>query len=213
MGSRLRAQSPSSVNKTSQWQLAWVFRHAHSTPRCGYKRRARANSQQFFAEEPRLCAPVCARSLTGGNAYLRRPRGQLHASASVPRVPSDREKNSWQWDVSGEPNKSTWASPKLLQISWSTSGWSRHSPGRAGWCESSSAARLCSPGTWTARSDLRCFWLQRRRWQASFDMRRERRPPWWLMYATVTVLSVQTSTCFSCSSVLKRRRASHTASN
>ncbi len=33
------------------------------------------------------------------------------------------------------------------------------------------------------------------------------------MYATVTVLSVRTSTCLSCSSVLKRRRASHTASN
>ncbi len=58
MGSRRRAQSPSSVNKTSQWQLACVFRHAHSAPRCGYKRRARANAHQFFAEEPRLCAPA-----------------------------------------------------------------------------------------------------------------------------------------------------------
>ncbi len=45
------------------------------------------------------------------------------------------------------------------------------------------------------------------------DMRRERRPPWWLMYATVAVLSVRTSTCLSCSSVLKQRRASQTASN
>ncbi len=45
------------------------------------------------------------------------------------------------------------------------------------------------------------------------ELRRERRPPWWLMYATVAVLSVRTSTCFSCSSVLKWRRASHTASN
>ncbi len=34
---------------------------------------------------------VCARMLTGGDAYLRRPRGQLCASASVPSVPSDRE--------------------------------------------------------------------------------------------------------------------------
>ncbi len=61
MGSRRRAQSPSSVNKTSQWQLACVFRHAHPAPRCGYKRRARANAQQFFAEEPRLCAPAVQR--------------------------------------------------------------------------------------------------------------------------------------------------------
>ncbi len=54
MGSRRRAQSPSSVNKTSQWQLACVFRHAHSAPRCGYKRRARANAHQLFASEPSL---------------------------------------------------------------------------------------------------------------------------------------------------------------
>ncbi len=44
-------------------------------------------------------------------------------------------------------------------------------------------------------------------------MRRERRPSWWLIYAMVAVLSVRTSTCLSCSSDLKRRRASHTASN
>ncbi len=48
MGSHPRAQSPSSVNKTSQWQLACVFRHAHPAPRWGYKRRAHANAQQFF---------------------------------------------------------------------------------------------------------------------------------------------------------------------
>ncbi len=54
MGSRRRAQSPSSVNKTSQWQLACVFRHVHPAPRCGYKGRARANAQQLFASEPSL---------------------------------------------------------------------------------------------------------------------------------------------------------------
>ncbi len=47
MGSRPRAQSPSSVNKTSQWQLACVFCHVHPALRCGYKRRARANAQQL----------------------------------------------------------------------------------------------------------------------------------------------------------------------
>ncbi len=61
MGSRSRAQSSSSVNKTSQWQLACVFRHAHPAPQRGYKRRARANAHQFFAEEPRLCAPAVQR--------------------------------------------------------------------------------------------------------------------------------------------------------
>ncbi len=49
MGSRRRAQSPSSVNKTSQWRLACVFRHVHPAPRCGYKGRARANAQQLFS--------------------------------------------------------------------------------------------------------------------------------------------------------------------
>ncbi len=29
-------------------------------------------------------------------------------------------------------------------------------------------------------------------------VRWERRPPWWLMYTTLVVLSVQTSTCLSC---------------
>ncbi len=61
MGSRPGAQSPLSVNKTSQWQLACVFCYAHPTPQCRYKRRANANAHQFFAEEPRLCAPAVQR--------------------------------------------------------------------------------------------------------------------------------------------------------
>ncbi len=66
---------------------------------------------------------VCASRLTGGNAYLRKARGQLCASASVPRGPSVREKYSWQWEDSGEANRSTWASPNRLQISRIVSGW------------------------------------------------------------------------------------------
>ncbi len=50
---------------------------------------------------------VCASRLTGGNAYLHKARGQLCASASVPRGPSVREKYSWQWEDSGELNRST----------------------------------------------------------------------------------------------------------
>ncbi len=63
MGSRPRAQSPSSVNKTSQWQLAWVFRRRAKRRKKERraKRRARANAKQFFAEEPRLCAPAIQR--------------------------------------------------------------------------------------------------------------------------------------------------------
>ncbi len=57
---------------------------------------------------------VCASRLTGGNAYLHKARGQLCASASVPRGPSVREKYSWQWEDSGEANRSTWASPNWL---------------------------------------------------------------------------------------------------
>ncbi len=40
MGSRPRAQSPLSVNKTSQWQLACVLCPVHPTPQRGYKRRS-----------------------------------------------------------------------------------------------------------------------------------------------------------------------------
>ncbi len=85
MGSRRRAQSPSSVNKTSQWRLACVFRHADPASRCGYKRRARANAQQLFASEPSLAnlQSVCKARLTA--LVLRRVSGGccpvLHSSA------------------------------------------------------------------------------------------------------------------------------------
>ncbi len=52
-------------------------------------------------------------------------------------------------------------------------GWSLHSPGSAA-RDSSMAAWLNTPGMWMAGSDLRYFWPQRRRWQASCDMRQER---------------------------------------
>ncbi len=75
MGSRRRAQSPSSVNKKSQCRLACVFRHAHPAPRCGYKGRARANTQQLFASEPSLAnlQSVCKARLTA--LVLRRVSG------------------------------------------------------------------------------------------------------------------------------------------
>ncbi len=90
-------------------------------------------------------------------------------------------------------------------------GCSRHSPGSAA-RESSLATQLSTPGTWMARSDLRCFWLQRR-WRASCDMRRERRPPLQLMFAMVAVLSVRTSTCLPCNGPFRRLRTRGTASN
>ncbi len=154
---------------------------------------------------------VCASRLTGGNTYLRKARGQLCASASVPRRPSVREKYSWQWEDSGEANRSTLASPNRLQISRIVSGWSRHSPGNVSCRESASAARLSCPGMWTARSDLNCVWLQRRRWRASCDMRCDRIPPSRLIYETAAVLSVRTSTCLPNSSGRNCRKAKCTA--
>ncbi len=156
---------------------------------------------------------VCASRLTGGNAYLHRARGQLCASASVPREPSVREKNHWQWEDSREANRSTWASPNRLQISRIVSGWSRHSPGKVSCRESTSAARLSTPGMWTARSDLSHVWLQRRRWRASCDMRRDRIPPIRLIYDTAAVLSVRTNTCLPNSSGRNCRKARCTASS
>ncbi len=76
MGSRRRAQSRSSVNKTSQWRLACVFRHAHPAPWCGYKRRACANAQQLFASEPSHCkSPECLQYKTHKALVLRRVSG------------------------------------------------------------------------------------------------------------------------------------------
>ncbi len=143
---------------------------------------------------------VCASRLTGGNVYLRKAWGQLCASASMPRGPSVREKYSWQWEDSWEANRSTWASPNRLQISRIVSGWSRHSPGNVSCRESASAARLSFPRMWTACSDLKCVWLQRKRWRANCDMRCDRIPPNRLMYETAAVLSVRTSTCLPNSS-------------
>ncbi len=154
---------------------------------------------------------VCASRLTGGNAYLRKAQGQLCTSASLPRGPLVREKYSWQWEDSGEANRSTWAYPNRLQISQIISGWSRHSLGNVSCRESASAAWLSFPGMWTARSDLNCMWLQRRRWRASCDMRCDRIPPSRLMYETAAVLSVQTSTCLPNSSGMNCRRARCTA--
>ncbi len=153
---------------------------------------------------------VCARRLTGGNAYLRKARGQLCASASVPREPSVREKYSWQWEDLGEANMCTWASPNRLQISRIISGWSRHSTWNVSCHESVSAARLSCSGMWTARSDLNWIWLQRRRWRASCDMRCDRIPPSRLMYETA-VLSVRTSMCLPNSSGRNCRKAKCTA--
>ncbi len=63
-----------SVNKTSQWQLVCVFRHAHPALRCGYKRRARANAQQLFASE--LSLPQISRVSAKQSALvLRRVSG------------------------------------------------------------------------------------------------------------------------------------------
>ncbi len=154
---------------------------------------------------------VCASRLTGGNAYLRKARGQLCASASVPRGPSVREKYSWQWEDSGEANRSTWPSPNRLQIIRIISGWSRHSPGNVSCCESASAARLSCPRMWTACSDLNCVWLQRRRWRAGCDIRCDRIPPSRLIYETAAVLSVRTSTCLPNSSGRNCRKAKCTA--
>ncbi len=51
------------------------------------------------------------------------------------------------------------------------------------------------------------------RWRASCDMRWECRPPCRLMYATVAVLSVRTSTCLPHKRLLRRFKARCTASD
>ncbi len=72
--------------------------------------------------------------------------------------------------------------------------------------------RLLHPAA-ADHSDLRCFRLQRRRWRASCDMRRERRPPCRLMYAMVAVLSVRTSMYSPRKCLLRQFKARCTASN
>ncbi len=115
---------------------------------------------------------VCARMLTGGERIL----------AGAPRPAECQCIPCRVFPRSGSKQLAM----RSLSISWAVWGWSLHSPGSAA-RDSSSVARLSKPGMWMARSDLRCFWLHRRRWRASCDMRRKPRPPYRLMYATVTV--------------------------
>ncbi len=81
--------------------------------------------------------------------------------------------------------------PELPRIDSRSAGSSRDGVAtlRGTWScrESASAARLSCPGMWTARSDLNCVWLQRRRWRASCDMRCDRIPPSRLIYETAAV--------------------------
>ncbi len=81
-GISLRAQSPSSVNKTSQWLLAFVFRHAHPAPQRWYKRRVCLNAHQFSQPRP----------YSGGTATM--------ATGRYISVPSFRERGlHYNWDV------------------------------------------------------------------------------------------------------------------
>ncbi len=101
---------------------------------------------------------VCARRLTGGNAYLQRPRGQLCVSASVPSVPPSGSKTTDSEKSLGTQTGLPVRVRKHLQISLTIWGWSLHSPGSAA-SDSSLAARLSKPGMWMARTDLRCLGL------------------------------------------------------
>ncbi len=76
---------------------------------------------------------VCASRLTGGNAYLRKARGQLCASASVPRGPSFREKYSWHLREERHRGRARlWAAPRSekLIVCWPPARCSRL-PGQA----------------------------------------------------------------------------------
>ncbi len=66
MGSRPRAQSPSSVNKTSQWQLACIFHHTHPPRSAGIKGE-RMQTHTSFSLKSRDCVP---RSYSGSTATM-----------------------------------------------------------------------------------------------------------------------------------------------
>ncbi len=83
MGSRPRAQSPSSVNKTNQWQLACMFRHAHpawkeSTCKCTTAFR--------FGAEPFRESPECLQK-DNGVGVTARQRRLLSSARSADGVP------------------------------------------------------------------------------------------------------------------------------
>ncbi len=69
----------------------------------------------------------------------------------MPSAASDREQNHWRWPVSGDANRSTWATPNQLDRLGMHSGEVLF--------ELVKAALLNTPGMWMAWSDLRCFWM------------------------------------------------------
>ncbi len=76
----------------------------------------RRDQQDLLLVLPDFAQCLCEQA-HWGNAYLHRARGQLCASASVPRVALGQGENHWQWEDSREANRSTWASPNRLQNS------------------------------------------------------------------------------------------------
>ncbi len=101
---------------------------------------------------------VCASRLTGGNAYLRKARGQLCASASVSRGPSVREKYSWQWEDSGKQT----GLPELPRINSRSARSSRDGVAtlRGMWA----VERACRPHDWASTSQFHWHFLLSQRW-------------------------------------------------
>ncbi len=80
----------------------------------------RRDQQDLLLVLPDFAQCLCEQA-HWGNAYLHRDRGQLCASASVPRVPSVREKTTG----SGRTREKQTGLPELLRIDSKSAGSSR----------------------------------------------------------------------------------------
>ncbi len=116
-----------------------------------------------------------------GKAY-RRSLGHICTIASSPSgVGWTREYQMGHCAVSWVAKRSTWAWPNTLQICFTASGWSIHSPGLCPCLDRMSAPILRCPGIYSTLNERSFPWAHTRIWRASVYKGCERRPPWWLI--------------------------------
>ncbi len=132
----------------------------------------------------------------------------IYPRASIPRESPwlFRENHRLQWADSAIENRSIFAIPNCPHISFTTSGWRRHSPGRGPVRDSGSAAFFATPGMYTALIDRSFSDDQESSFFVSWRHRAHLVPPWRLMWNTVDILSVLTKTYLLCNNGRKALR-------
>ncbi len=121
------------------------------------------HEQDLLLVTPWSYTVVCARRLTGGERILAKAPRPTVCQCICTECSSVSEKKNWQWEVSRDANRSTWAGPETSPNQLGPSGDGVSTLRGAQLVTARRLPGWAKPGMWMARSNLRCFWLQRRR--------------------------------------------------